>query len=46
MSRTLGWITAAGLGVGVASLSLAYAIGGSEIRHLLAGDVLRPGRMR
>jgi len=40
MSRTLGWIAAAGLGVGVASLSLAYAIGGSEIRHLLAGDVL------
>jgi hypothetical protein len=33
MVRTLGWIAAGGLGVGVVFLSLAYATGGSDLRR-------------
>jgi len=36
MPRTLGWIAALGLGVGVVSLSLAYATGGGEVDRLLS----------
>ena len=33
MARTLGWIAAGGLSVGVVFLSLAYATGGSDLRR-------------
>jgi hypothetical protein len=36
MHRTLGWIAAIGLIVGVVSLSLAWAVGGRDFRRLLA----------
>jgi len=42
MARTLGWIAAGGLSVGVVFLSLAYATGGSEIRRTV--DNLSFGR--
>jgi len=32
--RTLGWIAIGGLGIGVASLSLAYALGGRDLHRL------------
>src|SRR6476469_4377686 len=35
MPRTLGWIAAIGLGVGVVSLSLAYVTGGRDVGRLL-----------
>ncbi len=53
MSRTLGWIAATGLAVGVVSLSLAYMAGGSELERLLnrsrftlqsCGDDSAPGK--
>jgi len=36
MPRILGWIAAIGLGVGVVSLALAWSIGGSDLRRVLA----------
>jgi len=36
MPRTLGWIAVVGLGIGVASLSLAWTIGGRDLRRVLA----------
>lgn len=53
MSRTLGWIAATGLAVGVVSLSLAYMAGGSELERLFnrsrftlqsCGDDSAPGK--
>jgi Putative auto-transporter adhesin, head GIN domain len=38
MSRTLGWIAAIGLTVGGVSLSLAWAIGGRDVRQMLAEE--------
>jgi hypothetical protein len=38
MNRTLGFVAVAGLGIGVVCLSLAWAIGGSEFRTLIAED--------
>ena len=32
--RTLGWIAIGGLGIGIASLSLAYALGGRDLHRL------------
>jgi hypothetical protein len=34
MSRTLGWIAVFGLGVGVVSLTLAYALGGRDMHRV------------
>src|SRR5436190_6193545 len=36
MPRTLGWVAAIGLGVGVASLSLAWAVRGRDLKRVLA----------
>lgn len=36
MSRTLGWIATFGLGIGVVSLALAYALGGRDLDRLLS----------
>jgi len=36
MNRTLGWIATVGLGVGVVSLALAWAIGGSDVKRMIA----------
>src|SRR6478672_8905244 len=36
MPRILGWIAAIGLGVGVVSLALAWSIGGSDLRRVVA----------
>jgi hypothetical protein len=38
MNRTLGFVAVAGLGIGVVCLSLAWAIGGSEFRTMIAED--------
>src|SRR5712672_1597171 len=35
MARTLAWIAAIGLGVGVVSTSLAWAIGGRDLKRLI-----------
>ena len=35
MVRSLGWIAIGGLGIGVVSLSLAYATGGSSLRRMV-----------
>ena len=32
--RTLGWIAIGGIGIGIASLSLAYALGGRDLHRL------------
>src|SRR6185369_4859964 len=40
MSRTLGWIAAIGLSVGVISLSLAWGIGGGDVRRAIAHSYL------
>ena len=38
MNRTLGLVAIAGLGIGVACLSLAWAIGGRDLRTMIAED--------
>jgi hypothetical protein len=40
MAKTLGWIAASGLGVGVVCLSLAYALGGRDLHRLGLGTLL------
>lgn len=35
MTRILGWVATVGLGVGVVSLGIAYALGGSDLAYLL-----------
>src|SRR6516165_8120470 len=40
MSRTLGWIAATGLTVGVLCLSFAWALGGRDVRTMIAEDSL------
>src|SRR5258707_3608850 len=35
MARTLGWIAVIGLGVGVVSMSLAWTLGGRDIKRLI-----------
>jgi putative autotransporter adhesin-like protein len=39
MAKTLGWIAAGGLGVGFASLALAYALAGRDLGRLLDRDI-------
>ena len=39
MARTLAWVAGGGLSVGVVCLSLAYAIGGNELRHMADFDL-------
>ena len=39
MARTLGWIAAIGLGVGVVSSSLAWALGGHDLKRLIHGSL-------
>src|SRR4029077_1427967 len=38
MNRTLGLIAVSGLGIGVVCLSLAWAIGGRDLRTIIAED--------
>lgn len=40
MNRTLGWIATVGLGVGVVSLALAWAIGGRDVKRMIAEERL------
>jgi hypothetical protein len=40
MNRTLGWIATVGLSVGVVSLALAWAIGGRDVRRMIAEERL------
>jgi hypothetical protein len=44
MIRNLGWIAIGGLGIGIASLSLAYAIGGRDVDVLGFDEPLGFGR--
>jgi hypothetical protein len=39
MAKTLGWIAVGGLGVGFASLALAYALVGRDLGNLLDRDI-------
>ena len=38
MTGKLAWVAAGGLGIGVAALSLAYALGGDELRRFVGRD--------
>jgi len=39
MTRSLGWIAAIGLSIGVVSLSLAYVMGGRDLDHVMGRSI-------